>query len=106
MKLRLLIAAASAVLFLAPRTASAQEMQSPQGVGASGHAMMQHNANESAQATTDISYGEPAQGMTPGAQPVQNVSYGGAAAGQSDAGTRQSLPCASSGPQCRIYFGQ
>ncbi|ASW01245.1 hypothetical protein [Paraburkholderia aromaticivorans] len=106
MKLRLLMAVASAVLFLAPRTASAQEMQSPQSAGMSGHAMMQRNANESAQATTDISFGEAAQGTAPGAQPAQNLSYGGAAAGQSESGTRQSQPCFSSEPQCRVYFGR
>ncbi|MFM0306466.1 hypothetical protein P0D71_01545 [Paraburkholderia sp. RL17-383-BIF-A] len=106
MKLRLLMAAASAVLVLAPRTASAQEMQSPQAAGLSSSAMMQRNANESAQATTDISFGEPAGGMDAGAQPVQNVSYGGVAAGQSEAGGRQSQRCASSGPQCSVYFGQ
>jgi hypothetical protein len=66
---------------------------------------MQQNANESAQATTDMSFSESGQGM-PGAQPVRNVSYGGVAAGQSESGGRQGQPCTSSGPQCRIYFGQ
>ncbi|EIF34439.1 hypothetical protein BCh11DRAFT_02241 [Burkholderia sp. Ch1-1] len=106
MKLRLLMAVASAVLFLAPRTVSAQEIQGQQGAGVSGHMMMQQNANESAQATTDMPFSESGQGMTPGAQPVRSVSYGGVAAGQSDAGGRQNQPCTSAGPLCRIYFGQ
>lgn len=106
MKLRLLMAAASVVLFLAPRTASAQEVQGQQAAGVSGHALMQQNANESAQATTDMPFSESGRGMTPGVQPAQNVSYGGVAAGQSEAGGRQTQLCTSSGPLCRIYFGQ
>ncbi|MFL9965934.1 hypothetical protein PQR02_33940 [Paraburkholderia sediminicola] len=106
MKLRLSMVVASALLFLVPRTASAMELDGQPGAGASGRALMQQNANESAQATTDMSYGEAAQGTDTRTQAVQNVSYGGVAAGQSDAGSgRQGKPC-STGPQCRIYFGQ
>ncbi|WOD15418.1 hypothetical protein [Paraburkholderia kirstenboschensis] len=102
MKLRLLMALVSAVLFLAPRAASADDAANQPGTGSSaGHRLMQH-ANESAQATTDMSLIEPAATAS---QPVQNVSYGGTAAGRSEAGGRQNMPC-SSGPQCRIYFGQ
>ncbi|MFL9933035.1 hypothetical protein P0D88_28310 [Paraburkholderia sp. RL18-103-BIB-C] len=106
MKLRLLMVIASALLFLVPRTASAMGLEGQPGADMSGHALMQQNANESAQATTDMSYGEAAQGMDTRTQAVQNVSYGGAAAGQSESGgVQQGKPC-SSGPQCRIYFGQ
>ncbi|WP_168790150.1 hypothetical protein [Paraburkholderia aromaticivorans] len=105
MKLRLWMALASAVLLLAPKTAGALDIEGQQGAGTSGRALMQQNANESAQATTDMSFSESGQG-TPGAQPVQNVSYGGVAAGQSQAGGPQNQPCTSSAPQCRIYFGQ
>jgi hypothetical protein len=100
MKLRLLMVMTSAVLFLAPRPVNALESDGPQGVAAPGGAQMQRNANESAQATTDIPLGETAQG-----QPVQNVSYGGVATGQSEAGSHPNRPCGSA-PQCRIYFGQ
>lgn len=103
MKLRLLMVVASAVLFLAPRTAGATGMDGQPDTGMSGRALMQQNANESAQATTDMSFGEAAQGT--GTQAVRNVSYGGVAAGQSESGGRPSQPC-TSGPQCRIYFGQ
>jgi hypothetical protein len=99
------MALASAVLFLVPKTVAALDSQGQQGSGVSGRALMQQNANESAQATTDMPFSESGQG-TAGAQPVRNVSYGGVAAGQSEAGGRQSQPCTSSGPQCRIYFGQ
>ncbi|RKE38456.1 hypothetical protein B0G76_4778 [Paraburkholderia sp. BL23I1N1] len=99
MKLRLLMALASAALILAPNTAGALDTQ--QGAAASSRALMQ-NANESAQDITDMPYGE---GMMPSAQPVQNVSYGGVAAGAVQAGGREQQPC-SSGSQCRIYFGQ
>jgi hypothetical protein len=103
MKLRLLMALASAALFLAPNTAGAQDNQ--QDTAGSGRALMQRNANQSAQDTTDMSFGETGRTMMPEAQRVQNVSYGGVAAGAVEAGGRQERPC-SSGPQCRIYFGQ
>jgi hypothetical protein len=102
MKLRLLMVLASAALFLAPNTAGAQGNQPGEAV--SGQVLMQ-NANESAQDTTDMSFGETGRTIMPAAQPVQNVSYGGVAAGATEAGGRQERPC-SSGPQCRIYFGQ
>jgi hypothetical protein len=102
MKLRLLMALASAALFLAPNTAGAQGNHLGEAV--SGQVLMQ-NANESAQDTTDMSFGETGRTIMPAAQPVQNVSYGGVAAGATEAGGRQERPC-SSGPQCRIYFGQ
>jgi hypothetical protein len=105
MKVRLLMVVASAVLFLAPRSASATGLDGQPGTEMSGRALMQQNANESAQATTDMSFGAAAQGSDTGTQAVQNVSYGGVAGGQSESGGRQSQPC-TSGPQCRIYFGQ
>lgn len=105
MKLRLLMALASAVLFLAPRTAGALDTEGQQGVGMSSRALMQ-NANESAQATTDMQYGESAQGAMPGDEAARKVSYGGVAAGQSEAGGPQNRSCSSVGPQCKVYFGQ
>jgi hypothetical protein len=102
MKVRLLMATASAVLFLLPRPAAADDIAAqPGGATPSGNSLMQH-ANESAQATTDMSLSDPG---APNAQSVQNVSYGGAAAGRTQSGGRQEMPCAT-GPQCRIYFGQ
>ena len=101
MKLPLLMAMASAVLLLVPITVGASQWDSPQADSMSGRALMEQNANESAQATTDMSFSEPAQR----AQTVRNVSYGGVATGQSEAGGRRSARC-SAGAQCRIYFGQ
>ena len=105
MKLRLVMVFVSALLFLAPRAASAGDMTSEPGVGTStatpSERLMNH-ANESAQATTDMSLSEPTGGAS---QPTQNVSYGGVAAGRSEAGSRQNMRC-SRGPQCTIYFGQ
>lgn len=100
MKLRLLMVMASAILFFAPRPVSALGPDGQQEPTAPGSARMQQNANESAQATTDIPLGDTWQG-----QPVQNVSYGGVAAGQSESGSRSDRACGS-GPQCRIYFGR
>jgi hypothetical protein len=105
MKVRLLMLVASAVLFLAPRTAGAMGMDGQPDTGTSGRVLMEQNANESAQATTDMSFGEAAQGTDARTQAVRNVSYGGVAAGQSESGGRQGQPCAS-GSQCRIYFGK
>jgi hypothetical protein len=99
MKLRLLMALASAALFLAPNTAGASGSQ--QDEIAPNRVLMQ-NANESVQDTTDMSFGET---TLPAAQPVQNVSYGGVAAGTAQAEGRQGRPC-SSGSLCRVYFGQ
>jgi hypothetical protein len=101
MKLRLLMVVASALLLLAPNTASAVQQDDQPGAATSGRAQMEQNANESEQATTDMSYSEPGQGT----QAVQNVSYGGVAAGQSESGSRHYQPC-NSGPQCKVYFGQ
>jgi hypothetical protein len=101
MKPRLLIVAATAFLLLVPRGASADGTMTQPGAGTSaGHRLMEH-ANESAQANTDMSLSEPA---APGSKAVQNVSYGGTAAGRSESGGRQNMPCFI-GPQCRIYFG-
>lgn len=102
MKPGLLMVLASAVFFLAPNTAGAQGSQ--QGDTAPGRVLM-HNANESAQDITDMSFGETGQATMPAAQAGQSVAYGGVAAGTTGAGGRQERPC-SSGPQCRIYFGQ
>jgi hypothetical protein len=96
MKLRLLMVMASAVLFLAPRPVSAVAADGQPAAPASGRALMQQNANESEQATTDIPLGETVQG-----QPVRNVSYGGVAAWQSESGNRETQPCGSA-PQCKI----
>jgi hypothetical protein len=100
MKLRLLMVMASAVLFLAPRPVSAFESDGQQGAAASGHALMQQNANESAQDMTDMPLGDNGEG-----QRIQNVSYGGVATDQTESGSRHNRPCGDA-PQCKIYFGQ
>ncbi|OLL28274.1 hypothetical protein BTH42_28340 [Burkholderia sp. SRS-W-2-2016] len=103
MKLRvLMIAAASALLFLIPRSASAAEPGGPPDAAMPAHAVMQHNANESAQATTDMSLG---QGWQSREQPVQNTAYGGVAGGQAEMGGGHARPCAI-GSGCKVYFGQ
>ncbi|RAS33283.1 hypothetical protein NDK50_27035 [Paraburkholderia bryophila] len=101
MKFLLWVAMASAVLLLVPISVGAQQADSATGDGMSGRTLMQRNANESVQATTDMSFGEAGQAV----QGVRNASYGGVAAGQSEMGGRPGQPC-SSGPLCRVYFGQ
>jgi hypothetical protein len=102
MKVRILMIAASAVLLLAPRTASAAELSGHADAGMSGRAQMQQNANESAQATTDMSFGHSWDARDQG---VRNTSYGGVAAGESQAGGRRGRSC-TVGSECKIYFGQ
>ncbi|WP_233805248.1 hypothetical protein [Paraburkholderia sp. HP33-1] len=101
MRVRLLMIAAIAVLFLVPSTASAAELSGQADPGASGRAMMQHDANESAQATTDMSFGQNWDSQ----QGVRNASYGGVPAGESQAGGRRSQSC-SFDTECKTYFGQ
>ncbi|MEW9583708.1 hypothetical protein [Paraburkholderia sp. DGU8] len=104
MKVRLLMVVASALLLLAPRTANAMAPDGQPGAGMSAHELMQRDANESAQATTDMSYGEPAGGMDGRAQAAL-TSYGGVAAGQSQSGGARHGDLCASGAQCRMYFG-
>jgi hypothetical protein len=105
MRLRLLLVVTSAVLLFTPRTASALGLDSQPGGGVSASVLMQQNANESAQATTDMPLHETAQGTDIRPQGAENVSYGGVPAGQSEAGGGYGRPCGA-GPQCRIYFGR
>ncbi|QQC65925.1 hypothetical protein [Paraburkholderia ginsengisoli] len=105
MKFRLLMVAACAVLLLVPRAVSALGLEGQPAGGISGSAQMQQNANESAQATTDMSLGGTWQDPDTGGQGTRNVSYGGVPAGQSEAGGRHGQSCGA-GSQCRIYFGQ
>lgn len=102
MRVRILMIAATAVLFLAPRTATAADLSGQTDPGMSGRAMMQQNANESAQATTDMSFGQSWDSRDQG---VRNASYGGVPAGGSQAGGRRSQSC-SFDTECRVYFGQ
>jgi len=104
MKLRLLMVVASALLLLAPRTASAMAPDGQPGAGMSPHELMQQDANESAQATTDMSYGEAARGLDSRVQAAP-TSYGGVAAGQSQSGGARHGKLCASGAQCRMYFG-
>lgn len=99
MKLRLLMIAASAVLLLVPATVDATQSVDQPAADESGHVRMQRNANESAQATTDVPLGPT------GSQGIENTSYGGVTAGQAEAGGRREKTCGS-GPRCNIYFGQ
>lgn len=113
MKLRLWMIAASAVLLLVPATVGAAQAGAqvdaqagtPPAMYESGHAQMERNANESAQATTDMPLVPTGQADGAASPGVQNTSYGGAAAGQSAAGGPREKTCGS-GPRCNVYFGQ
>ncbi|MGF6372459.1 hypothetical protein OKW40_005275 [Paraburkholderia sp. RAU6.4a] len=102
MRVRILMIAATAVLFLAPRTAIAEGLSAQADHAVSGRAMMEHDADESAQATTDMSFG---QNWDPREQGIRNASYGGVPAGESQAGGRRSQSCSFS-TECKTYFGQ
>lgn len=98
MKSRLLLPLMGVALLAAAGVANGAEtwnMTQP-----SGRLQMQQNANESAQATTDMPYSEGGQNAT-----AVNASYGGVAGSQSDTGRSHGRPC-TTGPQCDIFFGQ
>jgi hypothetical protein len=88
-------------LLLTAGMASAQSA----GVGAqpTGRAVLEQNANESAQDITDMPYSEMSGKAS--ARSLTNVSYGGAPDVRSDAGSPDSRPC-TAGPQCNVFRGR
>jgi hypothetical protein len=97
MKSRLFLLLMGAVLLVTAGAANGAETWTT--TQPSSRAQMQQNANESAQAATDMSYTEKGQNAT-----ATNTSYGGVAGGQSDRGAPHGRSCAT-GPECNIYFG-
>ena len=70
----------------------------------SGRAIMEQNADQSAQSSTDMYYGETGRNVNASEQSKTGASYGGVAGVRSEAGGPRPRPC-STGHQCNIYFG-
>jgi hypothetical protein len=73
------------------------------GVQPTGRAVLEQNANESAQDITDMPYSDTAGKAS--SRGLTNVSYGGAPDVRSEAGSPDSPPC-TAGPQCNIFRGR
>lgn len=102
MKAYLALPLASALLLVVAGQSQGQEAQ-PYSQWP-GHARMEQNANESAQADTDMSYGDMGQSATAPGRPLKETSYGGVAGMSGEAGAPLNQNCAA-GPDCKIYGG-
>ncbi|MEW6341200.1 MAG: hypothetical protein RXR20_04060 [Paraburkholderia sp.] len=99
MKLLFVVPLAGAGLILATALANGQDVQT--NMQARGRAILEQNANESAQDATDMSYSETGQAGNLPAR-VNNVSYGGTADFTGESGG----PRCVTGPQCSIFRGR
>ena len=103
MKAYLALPLASALLLVVAGQPQGQETQpysqSP------GHARMVQNADESAQAETDMSFGDMGQTVTAPGRSMKDAAYGGVAAMSGEAGGPANLNCVN-GPDCKVYIGQ
>jgi hypothetical protein len=103
MKSYLALPFASVLLFATAGQVSGQGLQPDSQWSA--HARMQQNANESAQAETDMSYGNLGWSPNASGQFVKNASYGGVAATHGEMGGPANTQC-STGTRCDIFFGR
>lgn len=69
-----------------------------------GHARMEQNADESAQAETDMSFGDMGQTVTAPGRSMKDAAYGGVATMSGEAGGPAHSNCAN-GPDCKVYIG-
>jgi hypothetical protein len=99
MKSFFVVPLAGAGLFLATALANGQDAQT--NTQSSGRAILEQNANESAQDTTDMPYSETGQAGNLPAR-VNNVSYGGTADFTGESGG----PRCATGTQCSIFRGR
>jgi hypothetical protein len=90
------------VLLVAAGVANGLETQ--KDVQPSGRAVMEQNADESAQSSTDMYYRETGQNPNASAQTQADTSYGGVADTRFATGGRRLRPCPA-GFQCNIFFG-
>jgi hypothetical protein len=100
MKSLFVLPLASAGLLLAAGMANGQNM----GTDAQprGRAILEQNADQSAQDATDMPYSETGQTGTLTARSITNASYGGAA----DFGGASGAPRCATAPQCNIFRGR
>lgn len=100
MKALFVLPLASAGLLLAAGMANGQNMGADAQPRA--RAILEQNANQSAQDATDMSYSETGQPGKLTARSITNASYGGTADSRGDSGG----PLCVTGPQCNIFRGR
>lgn len=100
MKSIFLVPLVGAGLLLATALANGQDVQT--NAQPRGRAILEQNADESAQDATDMSYSEPDQSGKLPARAISNVSYGGMADSTGESGGPRCAP----GPQCNIFRGR
>jgi hypothetical protein len=100
MKSLFLLTLASAGLLLAAGMANGQNTGT--GVQPRGRAILEQDANQSAQDATDMPYSETGQTGALTAHSISNASYGGTANSGGDSGG----PRCAMGPQCNIFRGR
>jgi len=91
---------ASAGLLLAAGMASGQDRT--MDVQPQGRAILEQNANQSAQDATDMPYSETGPTGKPTAGSITHASYGGTA----DFGAESGGPRCATGPRCNIFRGR
>jgi hypothetical protein len=92
---------ASAGLLLAAGMANGQNMMDTD-MQPRGRAILEQNANQSAQDATDMPYSETGPNGMLVARPITNASYGGTADSIGESGG----PRSATGPQCNIFRGR
>jgi hypothetical protein len=101
MKSLFVLPLASAGLLLAAGMANGQNMMDTD-VQIRGRAILEQNANQSAQDATDMPYSETGQTGMLAAHSITNVSYGGTTDFVGESGG----PRCATGPQCNIFRGR
>lgn len=100
MKSLFVVPLAGAGLLLATALANGQDVQT--NAQPRGRAILEQNADESAQDATDMSYSEPDQSGKLPARVISNVSYGGTADSTGESGGPRCAP----GLQCNVFRGR
>ena len=100
MKSLFVLMLAGAGLLLASSVVNGQEMRADGQ--ARGRAILEQNADDTAQDATDMSYGEVGRYGTPRARYITNASYGGTADVDEESGGSR----CTAGPQCNIFRGR
>jgi hypothetical protein len=103
MKSLFVLPLAAAGLLLAAGVANAQAIHAD--LQPAGRAMLEQNADESAQDITDMPYSEMGQPAKTPSRSITRASYGGTADFEGEAGGPSAARCAS-GSQCSIFRGR
>lgn len=100
MKALIVVPLASVGLLLAASATHGQDIRPD--AQARGRAILEQNADDTAQDATDMPYSETGMIGTPQARFITNASYGGSAGSGSQSGGQRCV----TGPQCNIFRGR